>query len=388
MKYLNCMVVLFILSHCHGCAYAQKQDVKIHIGAEQLNEYIPLLVDKKVALLINHTSKINDVFLLDTLISRGIDVVKIFAPEHGFRGNKANGEKINNEVDEKTGLPILSLYGKNKKPSIDMMTGIDAIVYDIQDVGARFYTYISTMHYMMEACAENNIEMIILDRPNPNGHYVDGPVLEMEFQSFVGMHPIPIVYGMTAGELAQMILGEGWLENSNELNLTIIKNKNYTHQSNYILPIAPSPNLPNSQSIALYPSLCLFEGTQVSVGRGTPFPFQVVGVPDSAAGTFTFTPVSIPEASKYPKHENQLCFGQDLRTVEPLGQLDLTYLLFFYQASNDKANFFNSFFSKLAGTEKLRSQIESGLTSEEIRASWQNDLDAFKKKRVKYLLYD
>ncbi len=356
-------------------------------GAEQMDQYLPKLAGKSVALLINHTSLVNDTHLLDTLLSSGVEVVKIFAPEHGFRGDLANGEQVDDGFDQKTGLPLISLYGKNKKPTKEQLEGIDVVIYDIQDVGARFYTYISSMHYMMEACGENGISFLIFDRPNPNAHYVDGPVLEIEKASFVGIHPIPIVYGMTVGELALMIKGEGWIKQSETLDLQVIHLKNWTRDSSYILPVSPSPNLPNSQAISLYPSLCLFEGTHVSMGRGTDFPFQAVGYPDPAFGAFEFTPRSIPGVSKYPPHKNKICYGYDLRSVPQPNRIDLSYLIQFYNQSNQKDDFFNAFFTNLAGTKTLREQIEDGWTEEEIRASWESDLVAFESKRKSYLIY-
>ncbi|MCV9386161.1 exo-beta-N-acetylmuramidase NamZ family protein [Reichenbachiella ulvae] len=289
--------------------------------------------------------------------------------------------------DIQTGLPIISLYGKNKKPNKEQLSELDLVIYDIQDVGARFYTYISSMHYMMEACAENQVEMMILDRPNPHASYVDGPILELEHQSFVGMHPIPVVYALTAGELAQMIVGEKWINQADQLKLEIIEMDNWNHQTQYELPISPSPNLPNDQSIKLYPSLCLFEGTKVSVGRGTDSPFQVIGLAETPdAGSYTFTPVSMPGYSKYPKHENTVCYGKDLREVQVSRELNLEYLINMYKASPDE--FFNSFFTKLAGTESLEVQIKQGQSAKQIKDSWQSDLIEYQKLREKYLLYD
>lgn len=371
-----------------SCQADKAEDPVILTGAEQVNLYIPKLEGKSVALLVNHTSLIGGVHLLDTLLSSGVDVVKIFAPEHGFRGNLANGEQVHDDRDQKTGLPLVSLYGKNKKPSSEQLNGIDVVIYDIQDVGARFYTYISSMHHMMEACAKNGITFMLLDRPNPNAHYIDGPVLEKAHASFVGVHPIPIVYGMTTGELAQMVKGESWINESEALDLTIVELKNWTHTSTYELPISPSPNLPNRQSIALYPSLCLFEGTDISMGRGTDFPFQAVGYPDSVFGEFQFTPRRIEGVSKYPPHKNKTCYGDDLRTVNPPNRIDLSYLIKYYQLSKNKANYFNAFFTNLSGTKKLRKQIEEGWSEEEIRTSWQDDLNHFKEKRQQYLIYE
>ena len=329
--------------------------------------------------------------LVDMITTIGIKVDKIFAPEHGFRGEADAGEKIKNSVDSKTGIPVISLYGKKKKPSKDDLAGLDIIVFDIQDVGARFYTYISTLHYIMEAAAESNIQVIVMDRPNPNGDYIDGPILEEAFKSYVGMHPVPVVYGMTIGEYARMINGEGWLKNGVQCRLKIMSIINYDHQAKYILPIKPSPNLPNALSIANYPSLCFFEGTTLSVGRGTEKPFQIIGHPDLIDMPYTFTPKSIPGA-KYPKHLLKPCYGLDLSGKRPRpGQLDLTYLLYFYDLSQEEQfQYFNDdlFFDLLAGTDKLKMMIKEGKTESEIRASWQDGLDSFKSTREKYLIYN
>ncbi len=384
--FLTALYSSLVLFSCEGQSQTAQRKV-VTPGAHQLNSYLPKFKGKKIGLLVNQTSTIGQTHLIDTLLSHEAEIKVVFAPEHGFRGNKSNGAIIKDDVDAQTGLPIISLYGKNKKPSPEMLQGLDMVMYDIQDVGARFYTYISSMHYMMEACAENNIPMLVLDRPNPNGSYIDGPVLDLKFQSFVGMHPIPIVYGMTPGEVAQMIVGEGWLDTDKILDLSIVEVKNWDHSMPYALPIIPSPNLPNDQAIALYPGLCLFEGTNVSVGRGTDFPFQVIGFPDSTQGNFSFTPKSIPGVSKYPKHENMVCYGIDLRSATSPKKLNLDYLIKFYNQSPDKSIFFNDFFVKLAGTDKLKSQIESGLSESEIRKTWQEDLARFKAIRDKYVLY-
>lgn len=388
IKYFNYLAFTIACLLTWSCQAQVPEVLTIQTGAEQMELYLPELEGKTVALLVNNTSKIGDTHLLDTLLASGVQVTTIFAPEHGFRGDQSNGEKVLDGRDETTGLPIISLYGKNTKPKDGQLDGIDVVIYDIQDVGARFYTYISSMHYMMEACAENGIQFMLLDRPNPNGHYIDGPVLEEAHASFVGLHPIPIVYGMTTGELALMILGEGWLKGTDSLTLTVIPVQNWTHDTPYDLPIIPSPNLPNKQAIALYPSLCMFEGTSISVGRGTTFPFQTVGYPDPSFGSFTFTPISIPAASKYPKFENELCYGDDLRKVSVPDSIDLSYLIKCYERMPDKSKYFNAFFTNLSGTKKLRKQIEEGWTAEAIRATWQADLDQFKEKRKKYLLYD
>tara|TARA_S200000501_G_scaffold374612_1_gene424585 strand:+ start:150 stop:1289 length:1140 start_codon:yes stop_codon:yes gene_type:complete len=356
----------------------------LKLGAERTKAYIPLISNKNIAIVGNQTTMINNTHLVDTLLSLGIKVNKVFAPEHGFRGDSDAGANIKDTIDVKTGIPIISIYGKNKKPNSEHLKEIDIIIFDIQDVGARFYTYISTLHYIMQSAAENDIDVIVLDRPNPNGHYIDGPIKKNEFTSFVGMHPIPIVHGMTIGEYAKMIIGENWI--TRICNLTVINMKNYNHNMIYELPIQPSPNLPNSRSINLYPSLCLFEGTNVSVGRGTEYPFQHFGSP-YLEQEYNFIPKSM-KGSKYPKHENKKCFGTDLRFQDNyLTEINLNWIIDAYQQSYQKDKFFNSFFDKLAGTEKLRLQIISGKTSKEIKESWKKDLMEFKKIRDKYLIY-
>ena len=359
------------------------QDIKL--GAERTKSYIPLISENNIAVVGNQTSMINNTHLVDTLLSLGIEIRKVFAPEHGFRGESDAGAEIKDTIDMKTGIPIISIYGKNKKPNSEQLEGINTILFDIQDVGARFYTYISTLHYIMESAAENNINVIVLDRPNPNGHYIDGPIRKDGFASFVGMHPIPIVHGMTIGEYAKMIIGEKWI--SKRCDLTVIKMENYNHNISYDPPIKPSPNLPNSRAINLYPSLCLFEGTNVSVGRGTNYPFQHFGSPYLEQKKYSFIPKS-REGSRYPKHENKICFGTDLRFQDNyLTEINLNWLIDAYQQSYEKEKFFNSFFDKLAGSTTLRSQIISGYTAKEIKASWAKDLIEFKKTRSKYLLY-
>ncbi len=366
----------------------QNDDLKIGIDNHEL--YMPLLVHKKVGVITNATGIIyrnhQPVHLVDFLIENEIQVTKIFAPEHGFRGTADAGEVVNDTLDIKTNLPIISLYGNNKKPKPEQLKDLDILVFDIQDVGVRFYTYISTLHLVMEACAEQQIPLIVLDRPNPNANIVDGPVLESEFKSFVGMHSVPILYGMTIGEYAKMIQGEGWLPNSLSCNLTIISCKNYHRNIPNHLPIKPSPNLPNDKSINLYASLCLFEGTNVSVGRGTEVPFQVYGSPFLPETTFSFVPMPTLGA-KDPLHKGKKCFGENLRTTENLQQLELKWLLYAYQNTADKSTFFNSFFTKLAGTKTLQTQIEQGFTEYEIRNSWNIALEKFKTIRQKYLLY-
>ena len=357
---------------------------QIKVAAERTKAYLPLLEDNKIAIVGNQTSMIKNTHLVDSLISLEVDVIKVFSPEHGFRGKADAGAKIEDGIDVKTGIPIISLYGKNKKPSSKQLENIDVLLFDIQDVGARFYTYISTLHYVMEAAGEHNIKVIILDRPNPNGHYIDGPIREDGFESFVGMHPIPIVHGMTIGEYAKMINAENWI--SNKCNLTVIEMENYNHDMHYNLPIKPSPNLPNSKSINLYPSLCLFEGTNISIGRGTDYPFQHFGAP-YLESNYSFTPKS-GEGSKYPKHKNIDCFGTDLRFQDNyLTDINLNWIINSYNNCPYKEKFFTNFFDKLAGTDKLRLQIIDGKTEKEIKGSWIDGLDKFKLTRKKYLLY-
>lgn len=368
----------------------EAQKSKVSVGAEQLNELLPLLSGKRVGLVVNNTSLVAKTHVADTLIARKVHVKKIFGPEHGFRGDAADGEHVSDAVDAKTGVPVVSLYGKNYKATPEQVKDLDILIFDIQDVGARFYTYSSTLHYLMETCAENNKQLIVLDRPNPNGSYVDGPIMQDELKSFIGLNPIPIAHGMTLGELAQMINGEGWLANGKKCNLTVIKIKNWKHDDTYSLPVRPSPNLPNDQAVRLYPSICLFEGTAISLGRGTPTPFQILGSPELKGQqemTFTFTPVPIKGFSIEPPLKNQFCYGMDLRTVTPPRKVDLQYLLLFYQKYPNKEKFFTAYFDKLAGTTQLKQQIKDGLTEEQIRASWKPGLDAFKSKREKYLLY-
>ena len=385
-----------ILNQTSTTPITEIQDDKIIIGANQTNTYLPLLNGKQVGIVANQTSVIFNsktyTHLVDSLVALNIDIKNVFAPEHGFRGTADAGEKIKDGIDIKTGLPIISLYGNNKKPNEDQLKNIDVMIFDIQDVGARFYTYISTLHFVMEACAEQNITLIVLDRPNPNGHYIDGPILEVQHQSFVGMHPVPVVHGMTIGEYAKMINGEEWLNNAVKTDLKVITIKNYTHQTPYSLPIKPSPNLPNDKSINLYPSLCFFEGTNISIGRGTDKQFQVVGSPffNLKQHTFQFTPHPNTGA-KYPKHQDKTCNGYDLSNEANQDQLNLKWLIEFYNANKQYASnepFFNDFFTKLAGTKMLQSQIELGLTEQNIRESWLDDLNAFKKLRKNYLLYN
>ncbi|MGL4908084.1 MAG: exo-beta-N-acetylmuramidase NamZ family protein [Bacteroidales bacterium] len=367
-------------------------NAEVKVGAAQLQEYLPLLKNKRIGLVANHTSLLNNVHLLDTLRSIGVNIIRVFAPEHGFRGNADAGEMVSSYVDKKTGVEISSIYGSQKKPTPRQLQGVDIMIFDMQDVGARFYTYLSTMHYIMEACAENIIPIIVLDRPNPNGHYVDGPILQMQYTSFVGMHPIPIVHGMTLGELAEMINGENWLKNGIKCSLTVIKCEAYTHSTKYTLPVNPSPNLPNMRSVYLYPSLCLFEATPISVGRGTSIPFQIFGHPEWTNKTFTFSPKSIIGAAKKPIYENQKCYGVNLTTLNEdslanLSKIDLQYIIQAYNTFPNKSKFFTKFFTKLAGTTSLQSQIEAGYSEAKIRTLWKSELDMFKQLRKKYLLY-
>lgn len=385
------ILALLLLVGFGSCQSVGNQNLiePVSPGAWQTNEYLSLLENKAVAVVVNPSATIQSTHLVDSLLAMGINIKKIFSPEHGFRGNADAGEKIDDSIDEATGLPIVSLYGSHKKPTKEDLEGIDIIIFDIQDVGVRFYTYMGTMAYVMEACAEQNKPLIVLDRPNPNGHYVAGPVLDLEFKSFVGAFPVPIVHGLTIGEAAQMINNEGWLE-SEKCNLTIIKNKNYSHLDSYTLPVKPSPNLPNARSIELYASLCLFEPTIISIGRGTTYPFQVIGYPDSTYGNFSFTPISIEGMSKYPKHENQTCYGVDLRNDGSNNEFSLSLLIEYYKKYEGGESFFTSpsFFDKLAGSDNLRLQIIAGKSAAEIEASWQDGLTEYKAKRKKYLLYD
>ncbi len=391
MKQFFLTIVLISILVLPG--FSQPEKPAIVTGADQTDKYLPLLKGKNVGVVANHTSLIGNAHLVDSLVSAGIRVIKVFSPEHGFRGKADAGEKVDDKIDLVTGLPIISLYGSNKKPNPEQLAGIDLVIFDIQDVGARFYTYISTMTYEMEACAENDIPVIVLDRPNPNGFYVDGPVLKPEYKSFVGLHPVPIVHGMTVGEYAQMVNGEFWLEDSIQCQLTVIPVKNYTHKDFYELPIKPSPNLPNKYAVYLYPSICLFEGTVVSVGRGTDYPFQVIGHPDYLLGSYFFVPRSIPGAATNPKYQGQHCNGQNLigyakEMKNNPAQLNLSWLINYHQELKDKTDFFTNYFEKLAGTAELRKQIEDGWREEDIRASWQPGLDRFKQIRKKYLIYE
>lgn len=380
----------------------EKNNNTVRPAAEALDKYLPLLKDKRVGLFANHTSVVGNSHLVDTLTSRGIRIVKIFAPEHGFRGTADAGHKISNEVDQKTGIPLISLYGQKRKPSAEDLQDVDILLFDIQDVGVRFYTYISSLEEYMNSAIENNKPLVILDRPNPNGFYIDGPVLEKPFRSFVGMQAVPVVYGMTIGEYALMLQGERWLnEGSNQQlksgswdKLTVIPCSNYDHNSRYELPVKPSPNLPDMQSIYLYPSTCFFEGTVLSEGRGTDKPFQVFGHPSLPKNLYSFIPRSMPGATS-PKLKDKTCYGWDLSgtTEDVLDKVDdklqVSWLLEAYRLFPAKDSFFlkNNFFNKLAGNDKLMKQVKDGKSAEEIRASWQNDIEKFRQIRKKYLLY-
>lgn len=401
------LVLLWVNSSffsCHAQGTKYQNPIYLETGADQFHLYYPLIKDKKVGVVTNQSGIVikktvystevthgkamrrDTLHLVDHLIENKINLKKIYAPEHGFRGTADAGELIKDGMDSKTGLPIISLYGNNKKPSPQQLEGIDIMIFDLQDVGVRFYTYISSLHYVMEACAEKNIPVIILDRPNPNGGIIDGPILEKEFTSFVGMHPIPVLHGMTIGEYAQMINGEKWLNKGITCDIKVIRCGSYERTMEYILPVKPSPNLPNAQSINLYASLCFFEGTNVSVGRGTLKQFQMYGSPFLKKTDFSFTPKP-NEGAKDPLHNGKLCYGEDLSQISKVNRLELKWLIRAYQNTSDRTAFFNNFFVKLAGTKELQKQIEQGLSEEDIRKSWEKGLEEFKKVRNKYLLY-
>ena len=412
MRFLFIIVNICLLScfMVKGCGVSLNQDtIKVKsplltkstsdsaviTGAQQTALYLPLLKGKTIALVVNQTSLIGNTHLVDSLISLGVKIKTIFAPEHGFRGDHSAGAKVSSAIDQKTGIAITSLYGKSRKPSQEQLSGIEAVVFDIQDVGVRFYTYISTMHYVMEACAEKKIPMIVLDRPNPNGYYVDGPVLDIKFKSFIGMHPVPLVHGMTVGEFATMINGEKWLTGGAKCELTVIKLQGYTHQTLYKLPVRPSPNLASMESIYLYPSLGLFEGTNVSVGRGTPKPFEWIGRPGLGHGNTKYTPVKIPGVADDPPYEGKECRGILLTEfcnhyLKDSKQIYLDWLILFYKnnRAEDGDFFITSSFDRLAGSDQLRQQIMAGKSSEDIRATWQEGLEKYKTMRKKYLLYE
>ncbi len=388
-------VVFLLLLSCVGFANAQNEEKgDLVIGAERFDKLKTLLEDKRIGLVVNQTSILNNeiqTHLLDALLENGFQVKVVFAPEHGFRGIADAGEIVKDSKDIKTGIPIVSIYGKQKAPTAEQMADIDAVVFDIQDVGARFYTYISTMHYVMEACAENDKELIVLDRPNPND-YIDGPIRQPGFRSFVGVDPIPLLHGLTVGELASMINGEGWLKTGeSSCKLEVVTMLNWKHGDPYWLPVKPSPNLPNDQAVRLYPSLCFFEATSFSVGRGTYHPFQVIGYPDKKFGDFSFTPTSLPGFDTHPIQKDKVCYGINLQEYPFEGGLTLKFVLYFYDKCGKNASFFFSrakWFDLLAGTDQLRKQIIAGMNEEEIRETWKEDLDNYKEMRKKYLLYE
>ncbi len=385
IKYSLCLLALL----CFTSVLHAQDD--LYVGAERFLAYKYAVEGKRVAVVSNQTSRVGKQHLVDFLLGEKVNIVKVFAPEHGFRGEAAAGEKVQSGKDTKTGLPIVSLYGSNKKPTPEQLANVEVVLFDIQDVGARFYTYISTMTYVMEACAEKGIPFLVLDRPNPNGFYVDGPVLQKGFESFVGLHPVPVVHGMTIGEYALMVSNEGWLAKGKKADLTVIKCLNYSHKDKYVLPVAPSPNLPNAAAVALYPSLCFFEGTPMSVGRGTDFPFQTFGAPWFHLGSFVFTPHSMPSAP-HPPYENQDCFGINLRNfgeyfMSGSGELYWFWLVEAYKLSPDKEKFFTPFFDKLTGTDKIRKAIIGGMEGDEIPSLYKKEVEEFKKIRDKYLIY-
>lgn len=405
MQYPLVIILLWLFTVCHlekkGASDVQSYQVDkdvipqrpILCGADRLSLYLPDLKNKRVAMVVNHTARVGATHLVDTLLRHNIRIQIIMAPEHGFRGDADAGEFIKDGRDAATGIRLLSLYGEKKKPSAEDLKEIDLVIFDIQDVGARFYTYISTLKYVMEACAAYQIPMIVLDRPNPNGHYIDGPLLDMRFSSFVGLLPIPVVHGMTVGELARMIKHESWIPKADYLDLKVIPCEGYDHHRHYSLPIKPSPNLPNDRAVLLYPTLCFFEGTIMSMGRGTDFPFQVLGHPDYPHRHFSFIPQS-RRGAQNPVFKNQVCYGIDLTNLSiselfNRKKIDLNLLIQIYEEMPDKEQFFlkNGFFDKLAGTDKLRKAIQSGMSAEKIRQSWEQDLNVFKTKRKKYLLY-
>ena len=358
-------------------------------GAEQPENYLSILKNKRLGLVVNQTSRFGDQHLVDFLLSKQLTISKIFAPEHGFRGEAGAGERIDDSKDQETGIPIISVYGNNRKPSAGQLAGIDIVIYDIQDVGCRFYTYISTLHNIMEACAENNKTLLILDRPNPNGDYIDGPVLQPSFRSFVGMDPIPVVHGCTVGELALMMNGEKWLDKGEQARLKVIKLANYTHSSKYEPPVRPSPNLPNYLSIRLYPSLCFFEATSVSVGRGTQFPFQVLGYPDNSFGKFEFTPHIIKGMELNPPQKDKICFGDDLRELKEAPRFTLSFFMNWLKKFKNKKEFLtrSQWFNLLMGNDRVLKLILEGKDETEIRKSWEAELANYAVIRQKYLLY-
>ena len=388
-KLLLTSVFVVLITASTGCKAAHKTPIP---GANQTESYKSLIAGKSVAIVANQTSMVGKTHLVDNLISLGMNIKVIFAPEHGFRNLADAGETISNGKDAQTGISVISLYGSHLKPTSGDLTGIDVVIFDIQDVGTRFYTYISTLHYVLESCAENNVKCIVLDRPNPNGYYFDGNILDTAYRSFVGMDPVPVVHGMTVGEYASMLNGEGWLNNGEKCDLTVIKCKNYDHKTFYELPVKPSPNLPNQNSVYLYPSICFFEGTVLSLGRGTAFPFQVFGSPDMPDKGFSFTPERVAGA-KNPPLLGIKCYGTDLRNATEKGlvpkpEINLEWLIDAYNEFPLKDKFFNNYFDVLAGGPVLREQIIKGMSAKQIHESWQEGLDKFSKIREKYLLYE
>ena len=388
IKILLTSVFAFLITASSGCKAADKTPIP---GANQTDSYKSLIAGKSVAIVANQTSMVGKTHLVDNLISLGINIKVIFAPEHGFRNLADAGETISNGKDAQTGITVTSLYGSHLKPTAGDLAGIDVVIFDIQDVGTRFYTYISTLHYVLESCAENNVKCIVLDRPNPNGYYFDGNILDTAYKSFVGMDPVPVVHGMTVGEYASMLNGEGWLNNGEKCDLTVIRCKNYDHKTLYELPVKPSPNLPNQNSVYLYPSICFFEGTVFSLGRGTAYPFQVFGSPDMPHEGFSFTPESVAGAKKPPLLGIR-CYGTDLREATQKGlvpkpEINLEWLIGAFNEFPTKDNFFNSYFDVLAGGPVLREQIIKGMSAKQIHESWREGLEKFSKIREKYLLY-
>ena len=390
MKYIVFFLCMIFFSS--GQCSRDNIDIGLATGADRLTEYLPLIKNKTIALVANQTSMVGSTHLVDTLLSLGVDIKVIFAPEHGFRDLADDGKTIQGGTDPLTGINIISLYTSQRKPRPEDLEGVDYVIFDIQDVGTRFYTYLTTMSYVMEACAENNVPMILLDRPNPNGYYVDGPILDTAFKSFVGIHQIPVVHGMTFGEYASMVNGEGWLKDKIKCDLTVVKCLNYTHSTLFELPVKPSPNLPNMNSIYLYPSICFSEGTVLSCGRGTPWAFQILGAPAMPDTGFSFTPEPMPGATR-PKYNGLLCYGIDLRNaltdgIVPASGINLDWIIKAYSDYPDKEHFFTGYFDTLAGSTTLREQIQQGMTAEDIKASWKAGLEEFKKIRKRYLIYN
>lgn len=386
-------ILFFLILSIYSFAQQSAINKALVVGANQTEKYVYKLNNKSIGIVANQTSVILNEdgsysHLIDSLLKLKINIKRVFAPEHGFRGDADAGEYVKNGSDKKTGLPIISLYGKNKKPALNYLKDIDIMIFDIQDVGVRFYTYISTLHYIMEACAEQKIPLIILDRPNPNGDYIDGPVLDMKYKSFVGMHPVPIVHGMTVGEYAKMINGESWLSDELHCDLTVIKVTNYSHSTVYEPPIPPSPNLPNYKSIRLYPSLCLFEGTSISVGRGTDDQFQVYGSPELNPMIYKYQFKPLPnKGAKFPKHQNKLCFGENLKNSKINKGIQLNFILKAYENSKNKSQFFNDFFIKLSGDNTLINNIKIGFKELDIKKKWSKTIKSYSKMRQFYLLY-